>query len=165
MKLQFKISILVVIMAIIGVMIYLFPIESIVLLLLGFGLFVLGTLIFGWEHPKWYVKLYTVICFFWEIFFCLYFFYFKSEELPFSGITAFLVLLGGVSLPLIPLWYLWYKYEFHFPKEWHKRKDAEYRRTLQVQLTQLKDQLGRGVITQEEYELKKKKLLEKYQAR
>ena len=52
MKLQFKIAILVVIMAIIGVMIYLFPIESIMLLLLGFGLFVLGTLIFGLEREE-----------------------------------------------------------------------------------------------------------------
>ena len=164
MKLKFKIVILVVITAVIGVMIYLYPIESIVLLLLGFGLFVLGTLIFGWEHPKWFVKVYTVFCFFWEIFFYLYFFYFKSEELPFSGIAAFLVLLGGVSLPLIPLWYLWYKYEFHFPKEWYKRKDAEYRGTLQVQLRELKEQLGRGAITQEEYEQRKKKLLEKSEA-
>ena len=32
-----------------------------------FGLFVLATLGFGWEHPKWYVKLYAGICTFWEL--------------------------------------------------------------------------------------------------
>ena len=55
--------------------------------------------------------------------------------------------------PLIPLWYLRKK------EEERKRKEAVVWE-LEDQLKELKEQLDRGVITQEEYEQKKKQLLE-----
>ena len=126
------------------------------------------TLLFGLGHPKWYVKGYTVFCLIWGIFFYFNFIYIPN---PPTGIAFFGVLLIGFVFPLIPLWYLWHK-----GTEKQKKKEAaaeelgfevtyEYRETLQDQLTELKEQLGRGVITQEEYEQKKKKLLEEYQAK
>ena len=164
-----------VIISIISVMVYVFP-ETIFLLVLGYGFFVLVTLWVSWQTPKWYVKLYTVICFFWEVF---YFFYMLGS--PFFGITFIFFLEIGVTLPLIPLWYLWYKgagkqkkKESVFPlarklkkrrEELPKKREVGVVWELEDQLKELKEQLSRGVITQEEYEQKKKKLLEEHQAR
>lgn len=64
--------------------------------------------------------------------------------------------------PLIPIWYWGYKK--HRKEEEQKGMEAVVWE-LEDQLKELKEQLSRRVITQEEYEQKKKKLLEKYQAR
>jgi len=103
-----------VVIATVGEIIYLFPLECAMLFLVGIGLFALGTLYFGWKHPEWYVKLYTVICFFWEIF------YFLACTLgawgAIFGIAFVLVLLAGVTLPLIPLWYLMHVHGFSYER-------------------------------------------------
>lgn len=147
--------------------------QCAMLFLVGIGLFALGTLYFGWKHPKWYVKLYAVICFFWEIF------YFLACTLgawgDIFGIAFALVLLAGITLPLISLWYLMHIHGFSYEKYRREPLRSEQakvpRKTVGVlwdasresedQLKELKEQLGRGVITHEEYEQKKKKLLEK----
>lgn len=104
-KLKLMIVILGVI-AVIAIIGYFFP-AVYMFLLVGYGLFVLGTLAKSWEHPKWYVKLYVAVCFFWEIFYvwaCAW-----GAWGAIFGIAWALLLLTGVTLPLIPLWFLWYK--------------------------------------------------------
>ena len=101
-KLKLLIIILVVI-AVIAIVGYFFPMVYL-FLLVGYGIFVLGTLVKSWEHPKWYVKLYTGFVAVWE-----FFFVWACAWGPLFGATFVLVLITGVTLPLIPLWFLWYK--------------------------------------------------------
>ena len=117
MKLKFKIIIFAVAMAIIGVMIYSFPIQSFIILFCGL-IFVVGwTLTFGFKHPKWYVKVYTALYLIWG-YFCMFIWFGMYEW--FGNPYFYPIALA----PLIPLWYLMYKYEFYFPEKWHKRKRA-----------------------------------------
>ena len=120
MELKLKIVILAVVIAIVSAIICLFPKETFALLFFGFLLLVLVTLLFGLAHPKWYVKLYTVICFFWDGYFWFYWVYAG----PFSPFTTILVAYIGLAPPLIPLWYLWYK------GGWNKilRKEGEVKK-------------------------------------
>ena len=114
-------GILGVIIAIIAVMIYVFP-ATVFLLIVGYGFFVFFTLLGGLAYPKWYVKLYTMISFFWEIFWYLYMGLGSLFFWDYFGITFYLFLEIGVTLPLIPLWYLWYKYRKEKGLLWWMRK-------------------------------------------
>ena len=84
------------------------------------GVFVLMTLRFGLEHPKWYVKLYTVICSFWE-FFCAFLFYgaiMGMDEIWFHTSIAL------AFPPLMTIWYFCYKEykEDTLRYFWHKEE-------------------------------------------
>ncbi|NIO36844.1 hypothetical protein GTO27_03975 [Candidatus Bathyarchaeota archaeon] len=116
--------------------------------LLGLGLLVWMFLRFGWEHDKWYIQLYTSLCFGWEIFCALALLWtFGSEVLYglgnawslFGSREPFIVTLQTFVLAfpsLVPIWYWCYK---------------EHRE---------EEELRARVITREEYEQKRKEFLE-----
>lgn len=111
-------------MAIIGVSIYIWGLYALAFLRLV-GLMFLGLLVFvtlgvSWEHPKWYVKLYTVICSFWE-FFCAFLFYgaiMGMDEIWFHTSIAL------AFPPLMTIWYFCYKEykEDTLRYFWHKEE-------------------------------------------
>jgi len=78
----------------------------------GYALFVLFFLVAGWKHPRWYVKLYTSICFFWQGYWFLGFvsnMVFGRGEVTLMYVTH-VTLACGVSA-LMPIWYWCYKEE------------------------------------------------------
>lgn len=85
----------------------------------GYALFVLSFLVTGWKHPRWYVKLYTTICFFLEGFLCLFLFVgflggaasWGGEGGGFPFIYIILVIPACGASPLIPIWYWCHKKE------------------------------------------------------
>ncbi len=113
MKWKLEIVILLGIMAIIGISIYFVELLALIVLywtgLLFLGLLVFVTLGVSWEHPKWYVKLYTVVCFLWLVFH--YFYWLENPCLEWAHpLTYFLFCdVAPNALPLVPLWYLAYK--------------------------------------------------------
>ncbi len=128
MKWKLEIVILLGIMAIIGISIYGISTSYTWSLIAGacltfiwppaLGLLVFVTLGVSWEHPKWYVKLYTVVCFLWLVF---HFFYRLENPChtwvhPVDSVSWIVqelsILFCDVApnaLPLVPLWYLAYK--------------------------------------------------------
>lgn len=94
------------------------PIQTILLVLWLIGLIIFGltTPNFCWKHPKWYVKVYTRFVAFWEGSFILCMMVFVFLDIPFF----LLYLLVGMTVPLIPLWYLLNKHKF--PEEWKSKE-------------------------------------------
>jgi len=97
-----------------------------------FEFFVLVFLALGLRHPERYVKGYTVICFFWDLF-CVYNLVNGWSWWSVTGAAHALLLfkLAFVSsfLPLIPIWYWCYKYEeemYALRKRWLHRLSQKH---------------------------------------
>lgn len=89
--------------------------------LIALAFFVLVFLRSGWKHPKWYVKGYTVVCIFWELYCASLFFFGRPAGISRSmhvarglGLSGYrydwFLLAPALALPpLIPIWYWDYK--------------------------------------------------------
>ncbi len=75
---------------------YLFPLVTLLMLVMAFLLFVGVTLYFGWKHPNLYVRLYA--------------FFVAMPVAVIFGVFALINLVYVILaiIPFIPLWYLWH---------------------------------------------------------
>ena len=133
---------------------HLFPWSVLGVLGIWWFVVVIVTLCLGWLYPIWYVRLYTGFCLFW-IFFCYLIWGAPGLGSPLFEMSVFTGVLGPptVLAPLIPLWYWLYRGK--------QKKSEVVTWELQDQLKELNEQVGKEVITLEEFEQKKKKMMSK----
>ena len=101
MRLLFRIAVYVVIVTIVGVVVYLFPIEGFIILFCVLAFVVMWAFSLGFKHPKRYVKVYTAFCVIWGSL-CMLFW--SAMYNWFGNPLFFLIVLA----PSVPLWYLMY---------------------------------------------------------